>query len=123
VTEFSRPEAVRANPLVQWIVKDMDNLTEIDRYGRMYIRARRWPEALFIYQHLASLALSRSSRAYAGSYLQIGKIFFLTGEREKAEKKWEIGLQIYQDHFPSELSRLRQDMESFKTEAAGSPRE
>lgn len=107
-----------AHSLVQWIVNEMINLQEIDSYGRRYIEAKRWPEALYIYHRLASLAISRSNRVYAESYMQIGRIYFLAGERDKAEKKWEISLRIYQDYFQAELPRLRDQLNAIRARAA-----
>jgi tetratricopeptide (TPR) repeat protein len=107
-------ESGAAHPLVRWIVDDMDNLTDIDNYGRQYIKAKRWPEALCIYRRLANLAIGRSNRAYADSYLQIGRIYFLAGERDLAEKKWEISLRIYRDYFPNELCQLQEQLNALK---------
>jgi tetratricopeptide (TPR) repeat protein len=108
-----------AHPLVQWIVDEMDNLKGIERYGRLYIEARRWPEALYIYYRLANLAISRSNRAYADSYLQIGWIYFLAGERDKAEKKWEISLRIYNDYFQTEVPLLRRKLSEIRAKPVG----
>jgi tetratricopeptide (TPR) repeat protein len=96
----------------------MDNFGDIDRYGRLYVYAKRWPEALYIYYRLANLAISRSNRAYADSYLQIGRIYFLTDQPEEAEKKWEISRRIYQDSFRSELDQLERRVEAIRTSRA-----
>jgi tetratricopeptide (TPR) repeat protein len=95
----------RAAVIFKGPYNDMDNLKEMDRYGRGYIEARHWPEALYIYHRLAKVAISQSKRGYADSYLQIGRIHFLAGERDKAEKRWEVSLRIYRDYFPEELAR------------------
>lgn len=104
--ESSAQQPDWAHPLVQWIVNDMTNLKDMDTYGRSYIEAKRWPEALYIYHRLARLAIGQSNRLYADSYLQIGRIHFLAGQRDQAEKKWEIGLRIYRDYFPTGLSQV-----------------
>jgi tetratricopeptide (TPR) repeat protein len=106
-----------AHPLVKWIVNEMDNLKDIDRYGRQYVQAKRWPEALYIYHRLAKLAIGRSNRAYADTFLQIGGVYFLAGQPAIAEKKWEITLRIYQDSFREELGRVRKQLGSIKSQS------
>lgn len=107
-----------AHPLVQWIVSDMTNLKDMDTYGRRYIEARRWPEALYIYHRLARLAIGQSNRLYADSYLQIGRIHFLAGKLDQAEKKWEIGFRVYRDYFPEDLPRVEKLISAMRNRVA-----
>jgi tetratricopeptide (TPR) repeat protein len=116
--ESSAQQPERAHPLVQWIVNDMTNLKDMDIYGRRYIEAKRWPEALYIYHRLARLAIGQSNRLYADSYLQIGRIHFLAGQRDQAEKKWEIGFRIYRDYFPADLPKVDELINAMRNKAA-----
>jgi tetratricopeptide (TPR) repeat protein len=111
-----QPDA--AHPLVQWIVNDMTNFKDIDSYGRRYIKAKRWPEALYIYHRLARLSIRQSNRLYADSYLQLGRIYFLAGQRDQAEKKWEIGLRVYRDYFRADLSQVERQVSAMRNKAA-----
>lgn len=115
-SSVQQPEV--AHPLVQWIVNDMTNLKDMDTYGRRYIEAKRWAEALYIYYRLARLAIGQSNRLYADSYLQIGRIHFLAGQRDQAEKKWEIGLRVYRDYFPADLTKVEKLISAMRNRAA-----
>lgn len=118
-SSVQQPEA--AHPLVQWIVNDMTNLKDMDTYGRSYIEAKRWPEALYIYYRLAGLAIGQSNRLYADSYLQIGRIYFLAGQRDQAEKKWEIGLRVYRDYFPADFPQVQKRINAMGNRAVAYP--